>query len=258
MDTSKVEKINFKEILKLISTIFSWTIFTLLMICASLLLYYFVSTRLFSIFGEKFEPKFSLYSIMSPSMTPNIQVYDVIVNIKVDKPEDIQIGDVITFISSSNETKGMTITHRVVSVVKSADGTYSYQTKGDAAPIEDSGRVNFNQIIGKVALKIPALGRIQVFMSNATGWLLILLCVALFIILKSLIRKLKIFDKIMPQGRIATIFHRPLYLPYFKKEINPMAEEEITNSIEEPEIIKPKIEIKISDDDIDMDLPDLK
>lgn len=270
MNTSKVEKNSFQEILKLISTIFSWTLFSLLIICAALLLYYFIFTKLYSLFGDKFEPEFSLYSIMSPSMTPNIQVYDVIVNVKVDDPKDIQIGDVITFISSSNETRGMTITHRVVSVIKNKDGSYSYQTKGDANPLEDSGQVAYDAIIGKVALKIPGLGKIQVFMGSATGIILVVLCVALFIILKGLVKRLKLFDKVNVQGKIGTILHRPLYLPYFgNKEIkdynpkikkNPVAEiDENTNPLPKLKEEEKKVEIKItSDDDMDIDLPDLK
>lgn len=225
MDT-KTNNNSFKEILHLISTIFSWTLFTLLVICAGILLYYFVATKIFSTFGSKYEPKFSLYSIMSPSMTPNIQVYDVIVNVKVDKPEDIKIGDVITFISNSPETKGMTITHRVVSIIKSNDGNYSYQTKGDANPIEDTGVVEYNNIIGKVALKIPALGRLQVFIGSSTGLILIVLAFALVILLKALIRKIREYNEVpRVRGRIGTLLHKPLYLPYTISVTSPKDDE---------------------------------
>ena len=279
MDT-KIKNNNTKEILHLISTIFSWTLFTLLVICAAILLYYFVATKIFSAFGSKYEPKFSLYSIMSPSMTPNIKVYDVIVNFKVDKPEDIKIGDVITFISNSPETKGMTITHRVVSIIKNKDGTFSYQTKGDANPIEDTGVVNFNNILGKVSLKIPALGRLQVFVGSATGLILIVLCIALFILLKALIRKLR--ENNNPnkvRGKIGTILHKPLYLPYTiniisRKEENkketPKSSEKIeiddidlpiekSKKVVDTDISElPKLKEEESNDDIDIDLPDLK
>lgn len=261
MDTSK--RSNIKDILHLISTIFSWTLFVLLSICGAFLIYYFVSTKVFAAFGSKYEPKFSLYAIMSPSMTPNIQVYDVIIDLRVDDPEDIKIGDVITFISSSMETSGMTITHRVVSIRKNNDGTYSYQTKGDANPIEDSGSVDFNSIIGKVALKIPALGRIQVLIGSSTGLILILLCISLFILLKSLIKKLREYDNPMKvRGRIGTLLHKPLYLPYTQRPNNSVNSNQVKNEeMAKPEDEIPEIKIvtptKIDDED-DIELPKLK
>ena len=103
MNTDTKSKISFREIMKTISTIISWTIFSLLVICAAFLLYYFVATKVFIHFGSKYEPKFSLYTIISPSMVPNINVYDVVIDLRVDEPEDIEIGDVITFYSDSPE-----------------------------------------------------------------------------------------------------------------------------------------------------------
>lgn len=281
MDVNSKEKTTFKELLHLLSTIFSWTIFVLLLLCAIFLIYYFIATKIFASFGSKYEPKFSLYSIMSGSMTPNINVYDVVVDVRVDNPEDIKIGDVITFISNSNETKGMTITHRVVSINKNNDGTYSYQTKGDYNPIADSSRVDFNSIIGKVTLKIPKLGKLQTFVASSTGLILIALSVSLFILLKSLLRKLKEQMNLAKSGPLTKLFTKKLYLPYTKnfvpigvtsssKEINKVEEEKVeTNQIKEDikesqvdetslAINENLLNIDYGDEEIDIDLPDLK
>ena len=191
MNTEVKPKITFREILKLLSTIISWTIFVLLVICACFLLYYFVATKIFINFGSKYEPKFSLYTIISPSMTPNINVYDVVVDIRVDEAEDIEIGDVITFYSDAPELHGSTITHRVISIIKDTSGNYSYQTKGDNNLVEDSSIVPFENVVGKVALKIPQLGRIQFFLASSYGWLLLIMLPALYIIFKDINRIIK-------------------------------------------------------------------
>lgn len=259
MNTENFKKPNFKEILHLISTIISWTLFCILIICAAFLVYYFIATQIYAIKGEKYEPKFSLYSIMSNSMVPNIKVYDVIVDVRVDNPEDIKTGDVITFISNAPETKGMTITHRVVAVLKDKDGNYFYKTRGDNAPAEDSGRVAYNSIIGKVALKIPQLGRIQLFISDTTGGVLIILCIALFIILKGLVKRL--FNKLHPEfihNKLLTLLNKPLYLPYKGKIITESDGYEIKN--------KDNLKVNLDNnnnnnnlnDTLNMDLPDLK
>ncbi|MBE6140870.1 MAG: signal peptidase I [Firmicutes bacterium] len=205
---------NIKETLHLISTIVSWTIFVLLMICAVFLIYYFIATRLYATKGEKYEPKFSLYTIISPSMTPNIDVYDIVVDIRVDEPDEVQIGDVITFVSTSTESAGKTVTHRVISIIKDEEGNFSYQTKGDRNPIEDSGSVPFSNILGKVAIKIPQLGRIQLFVASKMGWMILIMIPALCILLKDMFKALRVTNIVPKQGRIASILRRPLYLPY--------------------------------------------
>ena len=180
MDSKTSKIIKGKEIFSLISTIISWTIFVLLVLCATFLVYYFIATRIYIAKGSGHEPKFSLYTIISPSMVPNINVYDVIVDVKVDKPEDIKINDVITFNSNIPEVSGNTITHRVIAINKDAEGNYYFQTKGDNNLVEDGVNVEFSNIIGKVALKIPQLGKVQSFLASKAGWLFIILIPALY------------------------------------------------------------------------------
>ena len=165
-------KNNLKSFFKYISTVVSWTVFVLLLIIGVLLIYYFISMRLYATHGEKFEPKFSVYTIVSESMEPTINVYDVIVNTKVDKPDDIKPNDVITFTSTWQVTYGMTITHRVVGTKKLDDGSICYITRGDNNTQEDQACVKENNVIGVVKAVIPGLGRIQAFLSSSLGWLL--------------------------------------------------------------------------------------
>ena len=194
MNTEAKQKLTFREVLKLISTIISWTVFVLLVICATFLLYYFVATKVFVYFGSKYEPKFSLYTIISPSMTPNINVYDVIVDVRVDNPEDIEIGDVITFYSDSPELHGGTITHRVISIIKDSEGNYSYQTKGDNNLSPDASYVPFANVHGKVLLRIPKLGYLQSFLATKGGWLIVVVIPALFIIISDIVKLFRLLD----------------------------------------------------------------
>ena len=139
MDASKTKTKShkLKNILNYIASIISWTVFTVLMICLVFLVYYFISLKIYEHKGNKYKPFFSLYVIVSPSMTPNINVYDVIINTNIDSQEDINIGDVITFKSESKECYGTTVTHRVIAM-ENQNGTIKYQTKGDANLVPDS------------------------------------------------------------------------------------------------------------------------
>lgn len=176
-----------KKIVKTIAGIISWTILIILLLLAAFLAYYFIANKIYATKGEKYEPAVGLYTIVSPSMTPNLNVYDVIVDTKVESPEDIKVGDIITFISTSSISKGLTITHRVVAIVETENGL-EYKTQGDNNLSPDSTTVQFKNVLGKVFLKIPQLGRIQSFLSTSSGWLIIVVIPAILIILSDILK----------------------------------------------------------------------
>lgn len=182
---------NFKGLFKYITTVVSWTLFVLLMIVGVLLLYYYISVRLYATKGDKYEPEFSIYTIVSQSMEPTIDVYDVIINTKVDKIEDVEINDVITFISTSQITNGMTITHRVTGKKTLDNGEVCLITRGDNNTQEDLSCVRKNNIIGVTKAVVPKLGKLQVFLGSKIGLLFLILIPALYIIVKDLLKIIK-------------------------------------------------------------------
>lgn len=179
---------NFKGLFKYISTVISWTIFVLLIIIGIFLIYYYISVRLYATKGEKYEPKFSIYTIVSESMQPTINKYDVIINTKIDDISDVKINDVITFISTWKVTYGMTITHRVVGTKTLDNGKTCLVTRGDNNTQEDAACVEEGNIIGITRAVVPGLGKIQFFLSSSTGLLLVILIPALYIIIKDIIK----------------------------------------------------------------------
>jgi signal peptidase I len=192
---------------QMISKIISWTILSLLVLIAAFLIYYVISAKIYEAKGEKFEPQFSLYTIISKSMEPNILVYDVVFDTKVNKPSDIKVGDIITFVSTSSLTDGMTITHRVVGIIETADGL-KFKTKGDNNLVPDSALADASHVIGKVAFKIPQLGRIQFLLQSKGGWLFALLIPALGVVIYDILKvvrlsmvKDKVNDALTPEER---------------------------------------------------------
>lgn len=193
MNTNKDEThYNLKGLFKYISTVFSWTLFVLLIIVGILLIYYYVSVRLYATKGDKYEPKFSVYTIVSQSMEPTISVYDVIINTKIDSLDDVKINDVVTFISTWQVTNGMTITHRVIGKKTLDDGSTCLVTRGDNNTQEDQACVKEGNVIGVTKAVIPGLGKIQFFLASKLGWLLIVLLPALYILTKKIIKLFKL------------------------------------------------------------------
>ncbi len=187
MSKSKGRFSSITQTIKFITGILSWIILIILVIIAAFLLYYFVSTKVYAQKGENYKPAFSLYTILTQSMQPNINPYDVIVDIAVNDPEDIQVGDIITFVSTSSLTKGMTITHRVYDI-KQENGEYMYYTKGDDNLGPDALPAPYSNVLGKVLFHIPQLGRIQSFLSTKGGWLIVVVVPAVIIIILDILK----------------------------------------------------------------------
>lgn len=182
-----------KSIFKLIADILTWTIFAILMIVAAFLIYYVIANAIYSKKGERFKPIFSLYTIISGSMLPTIKVYDVVVNLRVDDPSKLHKGDVITFISQSKINYGDTITHRINKITYD-NGTYYFTTKGDNNYVPDESPVEFNNIIGKVILKIPQLGQAQFFLLKQGSKLFLILIPSFGILIYDLLKMLNLVD----------------------------------------------------------------
>lgn len=142
--------------------------------------------------GESYNAPFGLYTIISGSMEPNVKIYDVVVSANVNDLSTVKVGDIITFISSWDLNYGVTVTHRVVSITRTEDGEYQFVTKGDNNTTADGAVVTQSNLIGKVVLRFPQLGRLQFFLATQMGWFVVVLIPALGIIIYDLIKIFKL------------------------------------------------------------------
>ena len=193
MDTN--EKIKKKGILNYLKEVFSWTLFTLLLIIGILLLYYFISVKLYETKGDKYEPYFSVYTIVSGSMTPTINLYDVIINTKVNDINDVKINDVITFVSTWEVNSGMIVTHRVIGSKILDNGETCLITRGDYNTGQDQSCVKKENLIGVTRAVIPGLGKIQAFLASKLGWLLIIILPIMYMIIKNVLKIVKLANE---------------------------------------------------------------
>ncbi len=189
MELTKKEKI--KKILNIISKTVGYFIVGLLVIIGLFLVFYVVSGKAAEAKGHK--PLVGLYTIISPSMTPNIAVYDVVLTYRQDDPSKIKVGDVITFFSTNDFFGGTPITHRVADVLNVPDlGGLVFQTKGDANQKADNEKVSPDNVVGKVVAVFPQLGRLQFFLASKGGWIIAVMIPSLAIISYDIYKILKL------------------------------------------------------------------
>ena len=184
------KKITRKKVFKMIYKIISYTIICILMAIAAFLIFYVISGKIAQKQGKK--PLFGLYTIISPSMTGTLNVYDVAFTMRVDT-DKLKEGDIITFYSTNSFFGGTPITHRIIEVVNVPNSGKMFRVKGDANPKADEEKVIPSNVVGKVMFKIPQLGRVQFFLASKGGWIIAIMIPALVIISYDIYKIFRLF-----------------------------------------------------------------
>ena len=170
--TKLKEKKAFK-ILKTIKNVVLVVFFASLLCVLALTLISRVNGETPSVFG------YTIYRVSSASMTPFLQVGDIILCRECD-PMTLQDGDIITYNGTSGDLAGKRVTHRVVQepYQNAADGQYYLVTKGDDNPIEDTP-IRISQVTGKMQRKLGLLKHLYDFFITPWGLLTILALIIL-------------------------------------------------------------------------------
>ena len=201
IDVSNVQNFDVKiekkkePLIKFILGVLSYAIFIWLLLIGITLLIYVLDIKVRSAKGDNSPPKYNAFVVLTGSMLPDIQVYDVVVTKKV-AAKTLEEGDVITFASSDSRFLNTIITHRIIK--KNYDketNAYTFQTKGDNNNVADSALVNSNNIYGKVIIKIPKLGYLQEFLTTDGGWIMVILLPCLVVISYDIVKLAKSLKK---------------------------------------------------------------
>lgn len=206
------------KLFNFITKIISWCIMSILCVIGGFLIVYIAVNKIAQSQGKS--APLGLYTIISPSMTPDIAVYDVVVVVRKN-PEEIEVGDIISYYSTNSYFGDTPITHRVVEKFNTNNGV-SFRTRGDANPVVDNEIVMSKNVIGTVRFVIPQLGRIQFFLASKGGWFIAILLPAVGIIIYDLIKLSKLISvkKKMKYAEEITEEEKPI-----RKKTNTKSEE---------------------------------
>lgn len=116
---------------------------------------------------------FKSFVVLTGSMSPLIPAGSVVYSRSID---NYGKGDIITF-----EQNGVTVTHRVVNKITENNATF-YETRGDANNVTDSESVPSKDVVGKVELFVPLIGKLIMFLKTLPGFFtLIILPTLIFV-----------------------------------------------------------------------------
>jgi len=129
------------------------------------------------------------YVVASGSMTPELQIYDVLIIQGHEPFEDIQIGDIIVFDRPSDHNR--VIVHRVVSITD--DDPITLRTKGDSNPASIPGTdypITQEEYLGKVVYVIPQAGYVTQLLKPPINYIIIAVVIGIMIV-KQMTKKKK-------------------------------------------------------------------
>lgn len=128
------------------------------------------------------------FAVMSGSMEPYYHVGSIVYVDKDISPEEIHVGDPITFRKADTAVA----THRVIAIDEEAR---QFTTKGDANEVQDMAPVSFDNVIGKAGMSIPLLGYISLNITTKKGMIAAAAVVVVFILLQLIPEILKPEEK---------------------------------------------------------------
>jgi len=118
-------------------------------------------------------------TVLTGSMRP-LYPPGTLVIVKPIEPEDIRIGDVVTYQLRSGEPE--VVTHRVIAINTGVNGDQSLTTKGDNNGIPDENPVLPVQVRGKVWYSVPYIGWANTIVNGENRvWIVPAIAGALFI-----------------------------------------------------------------------------
>lgn len=191
--------------LKFISSVISYALFIWLLLIGLTLLVYVADIKIRAMKGDYTPPAYNAYVVLTGSMVPEIMPKDVVVT-KKRTAEELEVGDIVTFLSSDSRLSGVIVTHRIKNkYYDSTTGKYTFQTKGDANNTVDFALAEEHNIIGEVIFKIPKVGYVQELLASKGGLIIFILIPCLAVLSYDIVKIIKRMGKKAKKGNSTVV-----------------------------------------------------
>lgn len=148
--------------LKKVRNVLSVSVLVILVLFVLFVTFQRISGKPPSIFG------YQIYRVSSASMEPDLLVGDVILSKQV-MANDLQIGDVVTYVGTEGQLKGKVITHAVVKKPYIKNDVYYIETQGVANGTLPDPPFSEEHLLGKMVCVIPLLNYLYSFFLTPYG-----------------------------------------------------------------------------------------
>ncbi len=161
------------RVLGIIKNVVCWTLVSVLAVVVVFALYSRINGNAPSLFG------YSILRISSGSMSPELNVGDVILSKNTDDPAEVKVDDVITYKGESGEIDGRHVTHKVIAAPHDdGSGKIVLQTKGIANEIADA-EISFDQVESIMVCKLSFIDTLYNMFLSPWGLIIFILLILL-------------------------------------------------------------------------------
>ncbi len=171
----------FKNISKKILRILGIAVIVVEMILIVVLVGTKLSGKVPSFFG------YSAYVIVSPSMSPDLEIGDIIISKEYDGG-DLSEGQVVEYVGKKGSMAGKIITHRIESISGEGDDRVIV-TKGTANPDPDPA-ISPDDIVAVMVYKTVVIDKIYAVFSTTAGFICLILLPMMAMIITEIVRLL--------------------------------------------------------------------
>ena len=152
-----------------------------------------------NIFGIRF------YIVQTDSMSPSennkdmdvhFNAGDIILVKNVKDPSKLRAGDIISFVSTNEDSYGETVTHMIRRPERNDEGKLiGYVTFGTNTGVDDEAIVEPSYVLGEYCGKLPGVGNFFAFVKTTPGYITCILVPFLLLILYNGINVIRLFKR---------------------------------------------------------------
>lgn len=153
------------KIIKKIASILCMCLIALEILVISVIVVSKMSGKVPSVFG------YNMYVVASPSMTPELEIGDIVISKTYDGGE-LAVGDVVQFVSKSGESQGKIITHKIIWIGGENDDEII--TKG-VANVQADAPINRSDVMSVVKYKTVVIDKIYGLLSSTWGFVFLVM-----------------------------------------------------------------------------------
>lgn len=178
-----------KKVFNVIKNIFVWL---MVILAVGMMIFTIISVNTFDqanrkLFGYK------AFIVLSDSMSKTDFSAGDLVLVKDVDPLTLKEGDIIAFTSQNMDNYGETVTHKIRSLTRDANGEPGFVTYGTTTGTDDETIVTYPYILGKYQTHIPKVGSFFQYLKTTPGYIFCILLPFLLLILIQGINCVRLF-----------------------------------------------------------------
>lgn len=164
---------------------------------------------------------YKVYYVLTDSMTPSLEVGDVILS---KDSEGVEVGDVVTYVAISGIIEGELVTHKVIEVYEE-NGTTMVVTQGTKTGATPDEPIEASAILGTMVCEMHVIGWLFGIIQEPIGFVLVIALPIILTIIYCIYDYMKQRQKQQEKAIAKT--------PIDKEELKRQAVEEYKNSLQQ-------------------------